>query len=747
MYQKYFFKSFIAGIAISLMTLSCSKSDDIETFEPQTYNVGGKVEKGPFISGSTITMQPMNAKMQPSGQMYTTTIQDNTGSFTFGSKLFDAPFAELTANGYFFNEVSGALSSGTLNLRAIVDLSNQSTINVNILTHLKYQRILNLVGQGSNFRQANEQAQKELFTAFGLSQYAETDASLFSIVKGNDESAALIAVSSLLLVDRSEAELTEYLAKLSQEFGKEGIFSPETKEQIKEDKKMIANKLSQVRDNIINRYNDLGVSVEVKELERFFDWDDDGIAGNEILQDGEEVILETTLLEIPNEGGTYQIKITSAVPVYLEPSGEYESKPVDVIGSEQIFQNLYKDYPNQNISIEKSIQDNTLTVKAKTLNSRVEKSTIIFIYDYLGNVLGSVDLVQEGNKEISVPLLGEGGKAVVNAIATELAKGLSLYNLLEQYYYYNRQDNSVNRSIDPSSSIIADSWGTFYTSIRYNLMFKNADSHEMNLYQEICDVFSSMQYYYMVVAWGDVPYITDYNWYQSGAWDIKRTNATEILNDLKNNLMRSIEVLEEKRNESMKDTDSFFFVSKDVARVLLANIYMYQGDYSNAEPLLSKVIQNGYYELDATNYSSIETMNSLFNNGDGKEILFASYYSPPRTRNTIWFQSSLIPIMTYTDVVLSYAECLYKNGKTSGAKTQLNAVVAAKDIEVSNENVLTGIAEARKQLLLYCASNFAFMKRNGMAEEEYGVESYRLLLPIPMHDMNTNPAMTQNPGY
>ena len=63
MYYSSFFKGFVVVIALSLMTLSCSKSDDIETFEPQTYNVGGKVEKGPFVSGSTITMQPMNAKM------------------------------------------------------------------------------------------------------------------------------------------------------------------------------------------------------------------------------------------------------------------------------------------------------------------------------------------------------------------------------------------------------------------------------------------------------------------------------------------------------------------------------------------------------------------------------------------------------------------------------------------------------------------------------------------------------------
>ena len=30
---------------------------------PQTYRVSGKVEKGPFVSGSTISIQPMDAKM------------------------------------------------------------------------------------------------------------------------------------------------------------------------------------------------------------------------------------------------------------------------------------------------------------------------------------------------------------------------------------------------------------------------------------------------------------------------------------------------------------------------------------------------------------------------------------------------------------------------------------------------------------------------------------------------------------
>ena len=87
--------------AFCFLTFSCSDDGGGGNYEPKTYNVSGKVEKGPFISGSTITMQPMDAKMQASGETYSATITDNAGNFTFGSKLFEAPFAELTANGYF----------------------------------------------------------------------------------------------------------------------------------------------------------------------------------------------------------------------------------------------------------------------------------------------------------------------------------------------------------------------------------------------------------------------------------------------------------------------------------------------------------------------------------------------------------------------------------------------------------------------------------------------------------------------
>lgn len=235
----------------------------------------------------------------------------------------------------------------------------------------------------------------------------------------------------------------------------------------------------------------------------------------------------------------------------------------------------------------------------------------------------------------------------------------------------------------------------------------------------------------------------------NSAFNISRTPQKEIFADLKSNLEKAISYLEEKKNESLSnDTNDFFFISKDVARILLANIYMYQADYGLAEKFLSDVISTGFYELDSSNYNDLETIRDLWI-GSGKETIFATatdYWTVYPEGSEI-MKLPIVPIMTYTDVILSYAECLYKNGKISESETELEKVTSNKGIIVSGDNVLEKIKDARSQLMLYSNTNFAFMKRNGFAKDFYGVESYRLLLPIPQSELIRNPQMTQNPGY
>lgn len=659
--------NFIKVLGVTTMLLTLVACDGLGTgdkpFQPQDYNVSGKVEKGPFVSGSNITMQLLDNKMQTIGEMYTTTILDDVGSFTFGSKKLTSPYADLTANGYFFNEVKGRLSDGTLNLRAVVDVSDATTINVNILTHIKYQRVLNLVASGKSFKEANAQAQRELFEAFGCPQFADVDVSHFSIIGGDDKAGVLIAISSLLLVERSEAEVTEYLAKLCREFAGEGKFSSATQEIIRMDLGILSGYLDGIGNNIINRYAELGMTVDVPDLRKYFDWDGDGIPGNE----------ENVNTEV-------------------------------VVPEENLIKNLYS---------ESEVNTNGL------------------------------------------PLLGVDGERVVANMMLHFAEALSKYNLIQQYYHYNPEvGNLVSQYIYPSSSTIGNIWTSIYKSHNTAMLLQYADMQKKCLYQEYCNFFTAIQYYYMTAMWGDMPYITDYEWYIGGQREIARTDMHLILEEQARLLREAMEgTYEDKRSESHNIND-IFFVSKDVARVLLAEIYLTLGEYHIAKDMLYEVINSGYYELTDANFSNPDILgdNVFSDTGDAnddfkKELLFALYVNSD-TRGDITIRiPSLIPMQTLTEVMLLHAEACYLLGDWAKAHESLQTLAAVKGITLDTEDVLQAITYARKELLLYSVGNFAYMKRHHLMMQEYGVGEPYMLLPIPQQEMDTNPLMIQNPGY
>lgn len=748
-----------AGLCIGIASISCSEKEDYfeESFTPQTYDVRGKVEKGPFISGSEISIQPMDAKLQVLGNLFNTSIIDDLGNFEFGSKEFATPYAEFMANGYFFNEIEGKLSNGTLTLRALVNLKDNTTVNVNVLTHLKYARIKNLVASGKHFDEANAQAQKELLNAFGLGSYSNKEASSFSIIAGTDESAALIAISSLLLMERTEAAFTEYLSKLIADFGKNGHFSKDTQNQISSDKKALAKHLDNIKENIIERYSKLGIDVEVKELSHFIDWDDDGVAGNELLKDKQSVSVEKTSLIIPNEGGKFTIRITSPIPLYLKPQVETELENGFV--SETFFTHLYEGFDqsffsDKEIDCDCKLKDNTLEITVSNLEARSGKTKTIFIYDYIGNVVATVEVSQEGkaiNIPVSeVPLLGEDGLNAVSSIAINLIKGLKQYNVIEQFYAYNKTIDKVNDYVYPNSSQISSAWSYIYSANNTLLQLKNAEESLLNVYGDYCHVWSALCYSNLVYGWDAVPYISDFSMTeQIFHQGIHKESSTNIFSDLKTKLSLAITNLAEKKNESLKDVNGFFFASKDVARVLLANIHMYQGNYNDAEKLLQKVVENGFYTLDASkDFKPSETTdNTNIDVAQSSEVILAFQHDAGTRADITIMEPGVIPYITLSEVYLSLAECHYKSGDSNTAELLINKILEAKKITSSETDVLMRIKDIREQILLYSGTYFAFLKRTGLAKDVCNIEDYQLLFPIPSNELYSNPKMTQNPGY
>lgn len=739
---KVFTTAWIVTIAaIGLASCSDSKDEIDEEFIQTPHIIKGKVEKGPLVRGSQIDMRTLDKSMVPTGNSYTTTIENNTGDFNYGSLKVNSPYAKLTADGYFFNEVNGGLSNSTIRLDAIVDLSDNTTVNVNVLTHLKSQRINYLVtNEHKSFKDANNQAQNELLTQFGLQEYASKDASQYSITSGDDAAGVLIAVSSLVLSDRSEAEVVEFLSLLTNEFSTTGTFSNKTKERFKSTRNYLNGKLDQIQYNIKSRYQDLGYDVNVKDLAYYFDWDNDGIAGNEI-DDASDVQLSQNEIQVPAEGGDFTVKIESDKPHFLTPpstvtdwDNELNVTPGTSITPEYWFSTLYEGGTNTNsLESEKttSIDNNVVKIHVGPAKSRKSQDWIVNIYNARGKVVAALQMSQQGNPNVTVkvPKLGKDGASAVAGVCMYIADALEKDRNMEGTYALNKQPYSSH------SYEISNCWAKYYSAMRQVLLIKKADEQSLDCYRPFFNAYISLIYYQLSSHWGGIPlYMKESDYGIENR--LSRTSETEVLSTLANLLNEALPDLEEKKNDSFSDANRMFFVSKDVARVLLAYIYCNQKKWDAALPLLEKVISNGYYSLIATN--KVEFKND-------SECIFGLI---KQTRAVDNDGKACIPCLDYREVVLTAAECLYHTGKTAKAKEYVDLMSKKKSISVDGSDLLKSIATLRYKLQL--PNYLTFIRRNDLGTSFMGLsanQTYQLLWPIPSSEINSGSGMTQNPGY
>lgn len=739
-FKKIFYLSTVFVLALS----SCSDNDETEdSFTPKVFNVMGKVEKGPMIRGSHVDMRTLDEYMTPTGSFYSATIDNNLGDFNYGALKINSPYAQLTADGYFFNEIDGELSEGTIKLDAIVDLKDNSTINVNVLTHLKSKRIHHLITtKGMTFKEANAQAQKELLTQFGLQQYASKDASQFSLTSGDDASGTLIAISSLVLTDRSDAEIVEYLSILSNEFGKEGAFSQETKKRIQSGKNYLNARLDKISENIKSRYKELGLEVKVKDLAYYFDWDNDGIAGNE-LDESESVTLSTTEINVPKEGGEYTISIVSDKPYYLNPpsfdsdsDSSLQELPQDNVIEENYFGGLYEpgaNLPTPSIKYNKTIENNTITIKIEPAQFKKDLSTTFTVYNARGKVAATVTIKQSGNKNYWVkhdPVrLGDAGEHVVLGIMSIMRDAVSKQLHLQTGYIHqeNFRDPVPFRPYDGE---IGNIWGRYYTAINQWLTMKDVDANQLNCYQSFIDTHLALAYYQLSSRWGGIPFIMQRP--NDAHIFLPRTDEAEVLSRVENMLFDAMGDLDEHRYDAFQDANSMLFVSKNVARILLAFVYCNQKKFDKALPLLEEVIRRGEYHLEYSQATEYQ------NNAE----CILGYYPEMSSAQKIF------PCLDYKDVILTAAECLYHTGNTPKAKEYINQVCEYKNLTADQSDVLKAIASLHYQI--NSPSYMNFIRRNGLGESFMGLSPnnlYQLLWPIPSGELDKNPQLTQNPGY
>lgn len=593
---------------------------------------------------------------------------------------------------------------------------------------------------GKSFKEANNQAQEEVLKTFGLEKYAKTDVNHFSITSGTDEAAALIAVSSLILYNRSEAQITEYLSQLSEEFAEDGNFSETTKLQIRKDMFSLESKLSQIAENIKKRYQEMGKEVAVKNLIYYFDWDGDGTAGNEIAPENHPVSLETNNINVPMEGGSYEVKVNTTVPVYLErpsiPGDDIYDNSTSVWGM-KIYETGSGSVPSINYT--KELKNNILKVVVKAASFRKEQAVSIPLYDGMGNVVARLNLTQQANPnaEIIVPRLGSDGISCVSEFMKSLSDAVTVEAQMNYRYTKIINDSRFVAPIRSSEPNIHNCWINSYQALNMIARLYRADAMYRAVYSPYLNVYRDMCYYQMLIWWGGVVVVPNAG-FESYA-DPSRTSESSILQMLEEELVEAIRNLDEKKCVAFAtNANDALFVSKDVARILLAKVYMYQQKWAAASNLLQKVVDKSIYPIEKvpTKYTS-----------ENKDLILALMVGNESRASRVYVDGSpedVVPIMTTTDVKLLYAECEIHLGNNAKASKYISEVDNVNGISGTSVSV-EGIKQLRKSLKLQ--DYFAFLKRNGLAIKELGLEKYQLLLPIPENAIDMNPNLTQNPGY
>ena len=265
MKTQHFF-CYLAVLAVCFT--ACKKNDDEQSVRVKKEVFSGYAQKGPFVNGSSVTISELKENLDQTGKTYFTTISGNSGSFEQKNIELISSYVELKADGYYFNEISGQTSAGTIMLYALVDIEDVNSANVNVLTHLEKPRVEYLVQQqGMRFPAAKQQAQREVLAIFGFESVGTTSETLDLTAD-----AKLLAISSILQGYLSAGDMMELMADINADIKQDGkLDNMVLGTKLINNAFSINSSLSTIRKNLTNKYIELGNDVTIPDFESYIE--------------------------------------------------------------------------------------------------------------------------------------------------------------------------------------------------------------------------------------------------------------------------------------------------------------------------------------------------------------------------------------------------------------------------------------------------------------------------------------------
>lgn len=363
-----------------------------------------------------------------------------------------------------------------------------------------------------------------------------------------------------------------------------------------------------------------------------------------------------------------------------------------------------------------------------------------------------------------------------------------------------------NNSLLPSDIMALEFWNDSYHQIYCVNAVIEGCQNSVALSEEDKDRFMGEAYFirglvhfYLLNLYGNIPYITTTNYQQNRL--AKPMSNAEIYKKIVTDLERAVELLP----ENYLDPGRVRPV-KATALALLARVYLYQGEWQQAEMAASFVIDNPVYiweqDLDkiflkestttiwqfspeVAGDNTLEAAAFIFTTGpppvveldpdlvaafDHADLRKAHWVGVVTDGTNTWHHAYKYKQNTNTGTSMEYsvvlrlaeqylirAEARAKQGNLMGAKEDLNKIRNRAGLPNSpatslNELIADIMVQRRLELFTEYGHRFFDLKRSGnihnvLSVSKPGWDHQDNLWPIPEAELLTNPNMVQNPGY
>ena len=240
----------------------------------------------------------------------------------------------------------------------------------------------------------------------------------------------------------------------------------------------------------------------------------------------------------------------------------------------------------------------------------------------------------------------------------------------------------------------------------------------------------------MTQHWGDIPFIMVP---PTAEMLFPREQKEKIWDRLIDDLKSSMHGLKQSNNENDE-----LFVAPFLAQYVMAIIHLEKKEVHIATKLLKEIIDSNTYKLD--------TRSTIYNERN-KDSLFSLSYSADEKNNFPLFmqikKGFRHPLYRYAGICINYIEALYRIGHKEETVDSINSIRQQIGIEALSptNDIAREIAFLWNKIIGMDYGYYSLLKRLELAIPILNIDNHLLLLPIPESELQTNPRITQNPGY